>query len=123
MTLNNALDKENLYRQTRTKHWDAIAGNKITSQSWGRFYHEKLHLIYQFLIPSGLDVLEIGCGKGDLIASLKPAQGLGVDFSEEMVKQASAQHPEIQFKIADAHSLNLGKSFDIIILSDLVNDL
>jgi 2-polyprenyl-3-methyl-5-hydroxy-6-metoxy-1,4-benzoquinol methylase len=123
MTSNNTLDKENLYRQTRANHWDAIAGSKITSQSWGRFYHEKLSLIYQFLVPPGLEVLEIGCGKGDLIASLKPSYGLGVDFSEEMVKKATAGHPDIQFKVADAHSLSLDRTFDIIILSDLVNDL
>jgi len=68
-------------------------------------------------------VIEIGCGQGDLLAALKPAVGVGVDFSGEMIKRAVQRHPELRFVQADAHDLSLDETFDVIILSDLVNDL
>jgi SAM-dependent methyltransferase len=68
-------------------------------------------------------VLEIGCGRGDLLASLQPAAGIGIDFSANMIAQARQAHPPLTFVRADAHQLPLLKSVDVVILSDLVNDL
>ena len=61
--------------------------------------------------------------RGDLLAAMEPSQGTGVDFSEEMVRLAQSRHPHITFIQADAHELELDQTFDVIILSDLVNDL
>jgi SAM-dependent methyltransferase len=76
------------------------------------------------LIPEGARVLEIGCGRGDLLASLKPAYGLGVDFSPNMIEIARSRHRDLNFQMTDVGELNLtGQSFEFIILSDIVNDL
>jgi hypothetical protein len=40
---------------------------------------------FPFLVPSGASLPEYSCGGGDLLASLKPARGLGVDFSPDMI--------------------------------------
>ena len=77
----------------------------------------------KFLVPPGLRVLEIGCGDGQLLASTRPAFGLGVDFSTHMMGTASRTHPELRFAQADAHRLCLVGTFDIVILSDLLNDV
>jgi hypothetical protein len=58
-----------------------------------------------------------------LLAALKPAVGVGVDFSTEMIHRATQRHPQLRFIVADAHELTLDEPFDVIILSDLVNDL
>jgi len=69
-------------------------------------------------------VLELGCADGRLLAALQPARGVGVDFSEEMIYRAQARYPNLEFIRADVHDLSgLRETFDIIILSDLVNDL
>ena len=69
-------------------------------------------------------MLEIGCAEGDLLASTRPEYGVGIDFSDEMVKLAQAKHPGLNFKVMDAHQADqLKETFDFIILSDLVNDL
>ena len=61
---------------------------------------------------------------GDLLASLHPSHGVGVDFSEEMLSRARKRHPELEFHLLDAHDLSeLEGVFDIIIFSDTVNDL
>jgi SAM-dependent methyltransferase len=77
----------------------------------------------KFLIVPNQRVLEIGCGKGDLLAAVEPSFGVGIDFSGEMLAGAKKQHPHLTFLQADAHSIPLDDKFDIIILSDLLNDL
>lgn len=112
------------YQQTRIAHWDAIARQRDAWQGMGRWYHQRLAEIYRFHISPNLRVLELGCATGRLLASLQPARGVGVDFSEEMIRRARVQHPHLEFIHADAHDLSaLDETFDIIILSDLVNDL
>ncbi len=111
------------YEQARRHHWNKVACELESSTGWGGYYHRRLIQIYQSLVAPGQAVLELGCGRGDLLAALKPATGVGVDFSEEMIRAASQRHPHLRFVRADAHELHLGNGFDVIILSDLVNDL
>ncbi len=88
-----------------------------------RYYQKLLRNYFTFLIPPGLRVLEIGCGIGDLLAAVKPAHGVGVDFSPAMLELARQRHPNLEFKLADAVEFSATEKFDYIILSDLVNDL
>jgi ubiquinone/menaquinone biosynthesis C-methylase UbiE len=111
------------YQRERIRHWDEVATRMDSWTGWGGYYHRRLADVYGFLVPPGRKVLEIGCGRGDLLAALKPANGVGVDFSEEMVRRAKKRYPEMRFLCADAHSLDIEETFDAIILSDLVNDL
>ncbi len=111
------------YRQGRIAHWDEAGRQIDTRKGWGGYYHSRLIQIYQYLVAPGQRVLEIGCGRGDLLSALKPAMGVGVDFSGEMVRRARQRHPELHFIQADAHDLKLHKQFDVIILSDVLNDL
>jgi SAM-dependent methyltransferase len=68
-------------------------------------------------------VLELGCGLGDLLAAVRPAHGVGVDFSPEVVALAIERHPNLEFLTADAADFRLEGAFDYILLSDLVNDV
>ena len=111
------------YQENRQSHWDNIARGMYNSRSWGRYYHKRLEQIYGFLIPADQKILEIGCGQGGLLASLKPKIGIGVDFSSEMISRARQRHPQLQFIQLDACDLDLNDTFDIIILSDVINDL
>ena len=111
------------YQEARQQHWNGVARKLAAWRGWGDAYHGRLAQIYESLIPPGLSVLEIGCARGDLLAALKPVLGVGVDFSEEMLRAANERHPELRFVRADAHSLDINEKFDVIILSDLVNDI
>ena len=68
----------------------------------GRYYQQLLRKQYAFWVPPGLRVLEVGCGLGDLLAAVKPARGVGVDFSPAMIALARQRHPELEFQVADA---------------------
>ena len=116
------------YRAHRLQHWDYVARNFQRWEAGNRYYHRRLNQVFENLVPPGQRVIEIGCGQGDLLAALKPFYGMGVDFSAEMVARARQKHPGLTFVEADAHELALEESgrprtFDVIILSDLVNDV
>jgi SAM-dependent methyltransferase len=111
------------YSRSRVNHWDRSARAAERWRGLGGYYRRRLKEIYRFIIPPGQKVLEIGCGTGDLLAEIKPARGVGIDFSWEMIRRASKRHPHLSFILADAHDLPVKETFDFIILSDLVNDL
>ena len=124
VTFNSSVDAAQIkYQQARRHHWNEVARKLETWTGWGGYYHRRLTQVYQSLVAPGQSVLELGCARGDLLAALKPAMGVGVDFSEEMIGAARRRHPHLRFVHADAHALNLDEKFDVIILSDLVNDL
>ena len=121
MTVNQ--DSFERYQKKRQSHWDNIARKMDDSKSLGSYYHRRLEQVYRFLVPPGQKILEIGCGQGDLLASLKPRIGVGIDFSINMINRAIKRYPQLRFINIDAFDLDLNDTFDVIILSDVVNDL
>ena len=111
------------YRRIRIAHWDRVSEYKKSLRRVGAFYHSLLRKYYRFLVPKGLRVLELGCGHGHLLAALKPSMGVGIDFSKEMITAARQYYPDLCFVLSDVHRPAIRQKFDVIILSDLVNDL
>ena len=78
----------------------------------------------QFLVPSRMRVLDIGCGTGELLSKLQPAFGVGIDLDPTMIQVAKKNHPNLNFILHDiesesnSHTL-LDDKFDYIVLSDL----
>ncbi len=111
------------YRAARIQYWNEHAGAFPLPEQVRGYYRRRLADMYRFLIPPGMRVLELGCGLGDLLASLHPSYGLGIDFSPVMVESAKSRHPELRFVTADVHELDVHEKFDYVICSDLVNEL
>ncbi len=111
------------YHAGRIAHWDSVALKMRHWQGWGGYYHHRLNEIYGHMIPPGSRVLEIGCGNGDLLASLKPALGVGVDIAPEMTALARELHPGLTFINASADEFSVADRFDFIIFSDILNDV
>jgi len=112
-----------LHRKQRSKHWDTVAQRKVAEHGPSAYYHSRLATIYQSVTASHAKILEIGMGTGDLLAKLQPEFGVGVDISAGMVSKARNRHPELHFVQADGHRLPMEGKFDLIILSDLLNDV
>jgi len=112
---------------SRAAHWDTVAEWHARHSSWGGYYHRRLEEVYRHIVPPGARVLELGCGRGDLLAALCPADGLGVDFSGKMIAAARQRHPHLRFACADAHDLGeLAEReghFEWVVVSDLANDV
>jgi SAM-dependent methyltransferase len=102
------------------RFFDSFAAEEPRWRQRNKTYHRLLEQIYRFQIPPGSSVLEIGSGSGDLLAALEPTVGVGVDVSPAMVDLARSRHPGLRFEVAAGEDLELGETFDYIVLSDLV---
>lgn len=116
-------EAEKIYQKKRIAHWNGVSQQKENPRRAGAYYHRLLRRYYRHIVPPGRKILELGCGHGDLLAALHPEFGVGVDFSEKMLRTAAEKYPDLCFLCADAQEIRLAEKFDIIILSDLVNDL
>ena len=85
------------YQVNRIADRNALAQKMRGWHGWGGYYHKRLSTIYSHMIPKGASVLEIGCSNGDLLASLKPETGVGIEISPDMVALAKERHPELEF--------------------------
>ena len=80
----------------------------------------------EFILPKS-KILELGCGTGNLLKSLNPAYGVGVDLSKEIIKEAKKENRGINFIHGDISKLSSllpeSEKFDYIILSDTIGYL
>ncbi len=100
--------------------FDRFAAAEPRWRRRNRTYHRLLEQLHRFQILPGARVLEIGSGSGDLLAALKPSYGVGVDVSPGMVELARERHPDLRFEAVAGEDLDLGETFDYIVLSDLM---
>jgi SAM-dependent methyltransferase len=110
-------------RMSLQLYFDTIAPKVPKWRKKNRSYHKLLEKYYSFIIPQNAIVLEIGCGIGDLLASVKPSYGVGIDFSPKIIEIAKINYPHLHFFVQDAEKLTLNETFDYIILSDLIGSL
>ena len=91
------------------------------------YFYDHDRRTMQFLIPAGLKVLDLGCGNGDLLASLRPSRGVGIDFSAAAVRIARERHPDLEFHEGDIEDTasyeGLDGPFDVVVLSDAIGAL
>jgi SAM-dependent methyltransferase len=94
---------------------------------WREFnaaYHEDDRKFMQFLIPQGKRILELGCGRGDLLAALKPSYGVGIDFGAETIAKANARHPDLYFVLGDVEDpatlSAIEGPFDYVVIADTI---
>ena len=88
-----------------------------------RFYQKTIEKQFQFIIPQGAVVMELGCSTGDLLNAVKPSKGIGVDFSENALQVAKEKHPHIEFIHADVLEFQWEEPIEYIIISDLITSL
>jgi ubiquinone/menaquinone biosynthesis C-methylase UbiE len=106
------------------EYFDGISPRRDYWKKKNRYYYEYIEeKLLPFLIPQGKNVLEIGCGTGDLLAGLKPVCGLGIDISEAMIKVASNKYndPALEFRTDNIEDID--EKFDFVVMSDLVGYL
>jgi SAM-dependent methyltransferase len=100
--------------------FDAYAAQEDRWLSRTGGYHDLIDGIARSLVPAGETVLEIGCGRGDLLASLRPSRGIGVDVSGAMIAAGRVRHPELELHHSAGEQLDLDETFDYIVLTDLI---
>jgi SAM-dependent methyltransferase len=111
------------HKRAVQEHFDRLAPemDQWRRKSW--YYHRELERFCQFVIPAGSTVLELGCGPGDLLAAVRPAEGVGIDLSPGMIAQARQRYPQFTWLVGDAETIDLDRQFDYVVLSDLLGHL
>ena len=113
--------------QNVSDHFDALATDRGYWIKKAKSFYDEDMLFMRELIPSGLNILEIGSGIGNLLHGLNPSKGIGVDLSKNMVELASQNFSDCKFihgNISDPKTINkLGKNFDAIVISDTLGFL
>lgn len=127
-SLRDAEDPQQARKTAILKQVATLAQSKTLAKRRGRYFHRIDRKNMQFLVPGGCKVLDLGCGNGDLLASLRPSRGVGVDFSPEIVGVARQNHPDLTFHQFDIEGPDLSTlvedgPFDIIVLSDTIGYL
>ena len=95
-------------------------------QQRNSYFQRDSQSYHQFAILPGSSVLEIGCRTGDLLASLKPSNALGIELSDKMIEVARRKHPHCEFMSGDFTELSIDETFDFIVISNsfaLVDDV
>jgi 2-polyprenyl-3-methyl-5-hydroxy-6-metoxy-1,4-benzoquinol methylase len=75
------------------------------------------------LVPPDARVLEVGCGRGDLLAALPNPQRTGVDQFEDLLAEARQRHPEIEFTTAEAPALQALPQYEAVICDRLCHSV
>ncbi|WFR61350.1 methyltransferase domain-containing protein [Paenibacillus amylolyticus] len=73
--------------------------------------------ILALLQPShGERILDVGCGNGEITAKIAAAGALpvGIDFSEETIRQAKQKFPDINLQVANACHYRTEEPFDAV---------
>lgn len=106
------------------RRFDILATKRQYWKDRNRYYYSDQEKYFRFLVPEGLSILELGCGTGDLLNSLRPRRGVGIDFSPETIRIAKDRYPDLKFRTADIERIEAwGETFDVLILSDVVGHL
>jgi ubiquinone/menaquinone biosynthesis C-methylase UbiE len=104
-------------------HFDRIAGDYDRWKSRAWYYYTWLARILREHVPPTARVLDLGCGTGTLLDAVRPARGVGVDLSPEMIRLARARFPRLEFRIGDAEAVTAGELFDFVLMVDVLEHL
>jgi trans-aconitate methyltransferase len=87
-------------------------------------YDQKHAFVYQFgenvlevlNAKAGEHILDIGCGTGYLTQQIQNAGAIvkGTDYSPDMIAQAKASYPAVEFEVADAGNFNEADKYDAV---------
>ena len=103
------------------EHFDKIASRYDYWKGKNSYYYCTIKNFLARIIPPGSNVLEVGCGTGEILAAMQPSRGVGIDISGEMIKIASQKFLQYAFIHSPVESLPLNEKFDYIIMVDVVD--
>src|ERR1700747_1116051 len=119
-----SLPLSNQRKRDLVDHFEAHGDELDRWRKFNAAYHEDDFKFMKFLIPPGKRVLELGCGRGDLLAALEPSYGVGVDFGAKAITKAIELHPDLHFVLGDAEDPATLRAiegpFDYIVIADTI---
>lgn len=107
--------------QAKVAILNVIAEGRARSLERHPYYTAQVEHLIGTLVPPGSRVLEVGCGLGDLLASLRDSRCIGIDISPRMIELARERHPSLDVRVIDVERDPLPEGpFDAVIFSEAV---
>lgn len=103
------------------KHFDKVAKNYDSGKQKYSYYYSNLKKLLKSMVRPKSKVLEIGCGTGDLLASINPNRGFGQDISPEMIRIAKNKYKNN--KHLKFSTVWPSDKYDYIFMSDVIEHL
>jgi SAM-dependent methyltransferase len=104
-------------REAKRNYQNAVAQRTGSWIKSNRYFYDRLKSLLRFIVAPGKRVLDVRCETGDLLASVEPSRGVGIETGDAMVARASEEHPELTFLQADPEYLDLNETFDYILFN------
>lgn len=108
-------------KESVAEHFDEIAPNYDNWKRKNSYYYSNIKAFISRIFPPGSKVLEVGCGTGEILASMNPKRGVGIDISQKMVELAKQKYPQYTFIHAPIEDLDIDEKFDYVIMVDVVD--
>jgi ubiquinone/menaquinone biosynthesis C-methylase UbiE len=117
-------DREAARVRRKVARYDELAAFREGRAALRQYYGETVARLVASLVTPGSRVLEVGCGLGDLVASLDATRRVGIDISPKMIEIARRRHPDVELLVADVEEDDLPEGpFDFIVLSEVIGHL
>lgn len=109
-------DSTNRWLQTRARSGDAYDATYEQRAAAGENVHGEADFVESF---SPHSVLDAGCGTGRVGRELarRGVDVVGVDIDDVMLATARAKAPSVTWQLGDLVSVNLGRSFDAVVMA------
>jgi 2-polyprenyl-3-methyl-5-hydroxy-6-metoxy-1,4-benzoquinol methylase len=106
-------------------HWDRLASGYDQAKARNDAYYAALKSLIAGAVPPAQRgrVLEVGCGTGQILASLQSRSGVGIDLSPAMIEVARSRwrdRTDLRFEVMDAAEAARLGPFDAVISSDVL---
>jgi SAM-dependent methyltransferase len=110
------MDPLRLHNERIRDHFEALAGDYLALKQRNGYYNGRLTEWCRSLVPPGRKVLDVGCGRGDVLAAVAPREALGIDLSPAMVSEAQHAYPNYDFRVQAFEDFEGDGSFDVALL-------
>jgi len=100
-------------------HFESVAPDYDRWKAKAHRYYDALKASLREIVPPGSRVLEVGCATGDILESLEPQEGVGLDISPAMIELAARKHPGLAFRVHDLMQGPIDERFDYVVAADV----
>lgn len=109
------------------EHFDLEAQRLNYWRQLNRYYYDELvRILRKALGPvSSATVLDVGCGRGDILADLGPKSGVGLDFSSSTIEQAKSRYRDrpLEFHAVEFAGYEPPEPFDCVVAANVLEHL
>lgn len=129
----NSKFSRNKITQINKQYHNNIA---VAYGSLQELFHPKIKSLYQDFFKkvfryfeeegkTRLDILDVGCGTGQMEAYLNPAKNriFGIDVSDKMLSIAKNKYPNVKFTKADIYNFKTHKKYDVVVGNAILHHL